>query len=214
MSLEIDMKRIRMESELLEKEKNNEINRLNSLLQMQPKDQTATIELRRLEEDLRSQKQRYEILLGEFEKYKREVNDRPPREIIKEKNTGEDQMRIFEALIAHLREESANQNRASMDLFNSMVAKIDEKNEREKRKGSANDQNSSKLLEELFHLRNEVTSMKREKEVDKSTPLINNLAESMAEYQSKIRKLEDVNILYNIGNRRWNNYEREFSKII
>jgi hypothetical protein len=203
-----------MESELLEKEKNNEINRLNSLLQMQPKDQTATIELRRLEEDLRSQKQRYEILLGEFEKYKREVNDRPPREIIKEKNTGEDQMRIFEALIAHLREESANQNRASMDLFNSMVAKIDEKNEREKRKGSANDQNSSKLLEELFHLRNEVTSMKREKEVDKSTPLINNLAESMAEYQSKIRKLEDVNILYNIGNRRWNNYEREFSKII
>lgn len=208
------MKRIRMESELLEKEKNNEINRLNSLLQMQPKDQTATIELRRLEEDLRSQKQRYEILLGEFEKYKREVNDRPPREIIKEKNTGEDQMRIFEALIAHLREESANQNRASMDLFNSMVAKIDEKNEREKRKGSANDQNSSKLLEELFHLRNEVTSMKREKEVDKSTPLINNLAESMAEYQSKIRKLEDVNILYNIGNRRWNNYEREFSKII
>lgn len=68
--------------------------------------------------------------MNEFERYKREASDRP-REIIREKSN-DDQMRIFEALINHLREESANQNRASMDLINSMVAKIDEKNERKK----------------------------------------------------------------------------------
>lgn len=39
-------------------------------------------------------------------------------------------MRLFEALIAHLREESVNQNRASMDLISSMVAKLDEKNDK------------------------------------------------------------------------------------
>lgn len=72
--------------------------------------------------------------MGEFERYKREVSDRP-REIIREKSNNDDQMRLFEALINHLREESANQNRASMDLFNSMVAKIDTKNEKEKKKG-------------------------------------------------------------------------------
>jgi len=72
--------------------------------------------------------------LGEFERYKREVSDRP-REIIREKSNNDDQMRLFEALINHLREESINQNRASMDLFNSMVAKIDTKNEKEKKKG-------------------------------------------------------------------------------
>lgn len=38
-------------------------------------------------------------------------------------------MKLFEALINHLREESSNQNRASMDLISSMVAKIDEKND-------------------------------------------------------------------------------------
>lgn len=42
------MKRIKMESELLEKEKSNEINRLNGLLQLQPRDQTSTNDLRRL----------------------------------------------------------------------------------------------------------------------------------------------------------------------
>lgn len=72
--------------------------------------------------------------MGEFERYKREVSDRP-REIIREKSNNDDQMRLFEALINHLREESINQNRASMDLFNSMVAKIDTKNEKEKKKG-------------------------------------------------------------------------------
>lgn len=63
LSLEIDMKKVRMEYELLEKEKNTEINRLNGLLQVQPKDQTSHNELRRLEEELRNQKQRYEILI-------------------------------------------------------------------------------------------------------------------------------------------------------
>lgn len=63
LSLEIDMKKVRMEYELLEKEKNTEINRLNGLLQVQPKDQTSLNELRRLEEELRNQKQRYEILI-------------------------------------------------------------------------------------------------------------------------------------------------------
>lgn len=42
------MKKIKMESELLEKEKSNEINRLNGLLQLQPRDQTSTNDLRRL----------------------------------------------------------------------------------------------------------------------------------------------------------------------
>lgn len=64
-------------------------------------------------------------------------------------------MRIFEALITHLREESANQNRASMDLINSMIAKVDER----KKHGEAD--GNSRVLDELFHLRNEVTSLKR-----------------------------------------------------
>jgi hypothetical protein len=34
---------------------------------------------------------------------------------------------MFETLITHLKEESVNQNRASMDLLNSMIAKMDEK---------------------------------------------------------------------------------------
>lgn len=43
-------------------------------------------------------------------------------------------MRLFETLISHLREESTNQNRASIDLISSMVAKIEDKNERERQR--------------------------------------------------------------------------------
>ena len=86
--------------------------------------------MRRLEDDLRTQKHKYEMLLHEFEKYKREVSERP-KEVIRD-NLNEDQNKLFEALINHLREESLNQNRASMDLISSMVAKMDEKNERKK----------------------------------------------------------------------------------
>lgn len=51
-------------------------------------------------------------------------------------------------------------------------------------------EDANRLLEELFHLRNEVSTLKVQKEdPNKSSPLIN-LAESMADYQSKIRKLE------------------------
>lgn len=51
--------------------------------------------------------------------------------MIKE-NKGEDQTKIFEAIIHHLKEDSANQSKATMDLLASMVAKIDEKNARER----------------------------------------------------------------------------------
>lgn len=50
MNLEIDIKRVRMESEIMEKDKNNEINRLKNLLENQPKEMPVnTNELRRLE---------------------------------------------------------------------------------------------------------------------------------------------------------------------
>lgn len=50
MNLEIDIKRIRMESEIMEKDKNSEINRLKSLLENQPKDFSGNAnEIRRLE---------------------------------------------------------------------------------------------------------------------------------------------------------------------
>jgi hypothetical protein len=75
-------------------------------------------------------------------------------------------MRMFEALIAHLREESVNQNRASMDLLNSMIAKIDER----KRVGGGEEE--TRMLEELFQLRNEVTSLKRERDGEKLNPLM------------------------------------------
>ena len=61
----------------MEKDKNNEINRLKGLIETQPKDLISGIEVRRLEDDLRAQKQKYEMLLHEFERYKREVSERP-----------------------------------------------------------------------------------------------------------------------------------------
>lgn len=63
LNLEIDIKRIRMESEIMEKDKNNEINRLKGLLETQPKDLISGNEVKRLEEDLRAQKHKYETLL-------------------------------------------------------------------------------------------------------------------------------------------------------
>jgi GTPase involved in cell partitioning and DNA repair len=148
--LEIDMKRVQMEKELLEKEKNNEINRLNGLLKVQPTE-TSSNEVRRLEDDLRNQKHNYEVLLNEFDKYRRNVGDRP-REVIREKGN-DDQMRMFEVVMEHIREESSKQNRASMDLLKSMVAKMDERNEKQRGVG----EEGNKLLEELFNLKHEVT---------------------------------------------------------
>ena len=39
-------------------------------------------------------------------------------------------LRFFETLIGHLKDESVNQNKASIELISSMVAKYDEKTER------------------------------------------------------------------------------------
>ena len=51
-------------------------------------------------------------------------------------------------------------------------------------------------------MRNEVSTLKVQKDdPNKSSPLIN-LAESMADYQSKIRKLEEVPFDLCLGNRR------------
>jgi hypothetical protein len=60
---------------------------------------------------------------------------------------------MFELLISYLKEASTNQSKASIDLINSMIAKIEEKFERKK---AGNDE-VGKLLEQLFQLRNEVT---------------------------------------------------------
>jgi predicted component of type VI protein secretion system len=94
-------------------------------MQSQPKDQPNAYEGRRLEDELKGYKQRYDNLLHDFEKYKRETGDRT-RETFRNRSN-DDQMRMFETLIAHLKEESANQNRASMDLLNSMIAKMDDR---------------------------------------------------------------------------------------
>ena len=51
MNLEIEIKRLKMETEMLEKDKNIEIGRLKSLLESQPKEaQSNSAEQRRLEE--------------------------------------------------------------------------------------------------------------------------------------------------------------------
>ena len=134
LNLEIEIKRLKMESEILEKDKNNEITRLKHLLETQSREPAGNShEVRRLEDELKSQKHKYEMLIAEFDKYKREVSDRP-KEVVKvvDNRQNEEQLKLFETLINHLREESSNQNRASIDLISSMVAKIEEKNEREK----------------------------------------------------------------------------------
>lgn len=78
MNLEIEIKRLKMETEMLEKDKNIEIGRLKSLLESQPKEaQSNSAEQRRLEEELRMSKYKYETLVQEFDRYKREVDDRP-----------------------------------------------------------------------------------------------------------------------------------------
>lgn len=51
---------------------------------------------------------------------------------IKDDKSSQEQIRLFETLINHLKDEAAHQNRASVDLIASMVAKIDEKNERDR----------------------------------------------------------------------------------
>jgi molecular chaperone GrpE (heat shock protein) len=58
--------------------------------------------VKRLEDDLKAQKQRYENLLHDFEKYKRETSDRT-RETFRERSN-DDQIRMFETLITHLKE--------------------------------------------------------------------------------------------------------------
>lgn len=71
------------------------------------------------------------MLIVEFDKYKREVSNSSPKVVV-DNRQNEEQLRLFETLINHLREESTNQNRASIDLISSMVAKIEDKNERER----------------------------------------------------------------------------------
>lgn len=162
--------------------------------------------------------------MGEFDKYKREVAERP-REVIRETkpNNEDQQLKMMETLLNHLKEEAANQNRASVDLISSMVAKLDEKNERERERKrereereremeeqnsrrkinikSEADENANRLLQELFHLRNEVSTLKIKEDPNRSTPIID-MAASMADYQSRIRKLEEVPYVITVGNRR------------
>ncbi len=163
--------------------------------------------------------------MGEFDKYRREVADRP-REVIRETkpNSEDQQLKMMETLLNHLKEEAANQNRASVDLISSMVAKLDEKNERERERKrereereremeeqnsrrkisikSEADENANRLLQELFHLRNEVSTLKIKEDPNRSAPIID-MAASMADYQSRIRKLEEVPYVITVGNRRW-----------
>ncbi len=41
-------------------------------------------------------------------------------------------LKVFDTLISHLKDQSVNQNKASIDLIASMVAKYDEKSVRER----------------------------------------------------------------------------------
>lgn len=54
-----------------------------------------------------------------------------------------------------MREDSANQKRASMDLIASMIAKIEGK--------QANNQENSRVLDELSNLRNDLSTIKRDR---------------------------------------------------
>lgn len=70
------------------------------------------------------------------------------------------------------------------------------------------------FMQELLNLRQEVSSLRRDKdELGKSTPIIN-MADSLADYHSKIRQLEEVLIIDNLGNRRWLHLERKAAQRI
>jgi hypothetical protein len=91
-----------------------------------------------------------------------------------------------------------------MDLLKSMVAKLDERSERQK-----GGDEGTKLLEELFQLKHEVTSLKREKESEKENPIIANMVETVTEHKGQIRELEQVRVwrrrkLRRAPQRRWN----------
>ena len=62
-----------MQAEINEKDKKNEINRLQKLLESREPDRAKenSFIIKRLEEELRTKDKRYDILLSEFENYKR-----------------------------------------------------------------------------------------------------------------------------------------------
>lgn len=70
----------------------------------------------RLEEEVRIKERRYEVLLNEFEKYKSEAP--------KKEESGGDPFKFMESFLGHLKDESANQNKASLDLIASVMGKI------------------------------------------------------------------------------------------
>jgi hypothetical protein len=67
------------------------------------------------------------------------------------------------------------------------------------RKKAGNDE-GGKMLEQLFQLRSEVTSLKREKEGERTNQLISSSSENVIEYKHRIKLLEDVRISLSIGN--------------
>ena len=63
----------------------------------------------------------------------------------------------------HLREDSANQNRASMDLLASMMGKVEDAQQLQ-RKRSSPESGSEDLMAEVYQLRGEINRLRAEKE--------------------------------------------------
>ena len=104
------------------------------------------------------------MLLVEFDKYKKEMSEKP-KEVVKvvDNRQNEEQIKLFETLINHLREESSNQNRASIDLISSMVAKIEDKNEREREKELQREKERELERERLREIREREKERERER---------------------------------------------------
>ena len=168
-----------MEFELIEKDLKNQIERLGKIDTSFNKKQFED-KIYRLEEELRNKERSYQTLYSEFERYKSEPVQK------EETNTNNDQhLKIMETLIGHLKDESANQNRASMDLLASMMGKMQNKKATPERKDKTFEEQYHQLSSENYQLKLEIAELKRERS---STPKVTppNLIEGMG-FTQKIK---------------------------
>ena len=130
MTLEIEIKRIKMECEMLERDKNSEISRLKSLLESKTFEQSSgsSGDVRRMEEELQQNKRKYDDLVHEFERYKLSYQySGSSAPVFDHKPNNNEQIQFFEKMIKQLKEDSANQSKASLDLVASVLNKLEEK---------------------------------------------------------------------------------------
>lgn len=174
-----------MESELIEKDLKNQIERLGKIDTSFNKKEFED-KIYRLEEELRNKERSYQVLYTEFEKYKAEAPSKKD-----DKDNNNDHLKIMETLIGHLKDESANQNRASMDLLASMMGKMENKKSTPERKDKTFEEQYHQLSSENYQLKLEIAELKRERSSSPKAVTPNLLVEGMG-FAQKIKELERV----------------------